>query len=137
MSKQEKITPQEAVEIFYGLISMLDKEQLTKLNKLDDIASLTNRLAQVERGLKNLEAVLAGPVKINDPILVAEGQISRNNCIQSSYLYSKGSYKILVRMIKDLTGIMSDVMDIKVQLDEMRRPWWKKVMNACQTMSSK
>lgn len=137
MSKQEKITPQEAVEAFYGLIRMIDKDQLVKLNKLDGINGLENRLAQVERGLQNLESVLAKPVKINDPILVEEGQISRNNCIQSSCLYSEGFYKILKKMVENVAGIMSDVMDIKAQLDEMRKPWWRKVWNAYHTKISK
>ena len=52
-----------------------------------------------------------------------EGKVTRNTHIQSSYLYSKGFYKILKKMVENVAGLMSDVMDIKVQLDEMRRPW--------------
>ena len=48
MAKQEKITPQQAVEAVLGLVGMIDKEQLAKLNKLDEIDGIKTKLAEVE-----------------------------------------------------------------------------------------
>lgn len=48
MAKQEKITPQQAVEAVLGLVNMIDTSKLAKLSKLDDLASMKAKLAQLE-----------------------------------------------------------------------------------------
>ena len=126
MSKKEKITPQEAVEAIYGLISLIDKDQLAKLSKLDDIDGLKTRLEEVEAQIKAFGITLTQPVKIEDPVLIEDRQVTRNYCIQFSYLYSRNSSKILKRLEKDISDIKSDLKEIKVQLEVVRRPWWKR-----------
>ena len=112
MAKQEKITPQAAVEAVIGLVNMINKDQLNKLNKLDEIDGLKTRLSQ--------------PVKVEDPTLIEEGQITRNYCIRYSYIYAKNSYKLLKDIENEISGIKIELRGIISQLDEMRRPWWKR-----------
>lgn len=128
MTKQEKLTPQQAVEAVLGLVNMIDTDKLDKLSKLDDINELKTRLEGVEAQIKALDATLSQPVKIEDPVLIGSGPATRNYCIQFSYLHARNSYKILKRLEEDIPGIKSDLEEVKAQLDEMRRPWWKKVL---------
>ena len=48
MAKQEKITPQQAVEAVLGLVNMIDSGKLAKLSKLDEIDGLKAKLAELE-----------------------------------------------------------------------------------------
>ena len=126
MAKQEKITPQEAVEAIIGLVNMINKDQLNKLNKLDEIDGLKTRLDDVESSVRAFDATLSQPVKVEDPTLIEEGQITRNHCIRYSYIYAKNSYKLLKDIENEISGIKIELRGIISQLDEMRRPWWKR-----------
>ena len=126
MARQEKITPQEAVEAVIGLVNMINKEQLNKLNKLDEIDGLKTRLDDVESSVRAFDATLSQPVKVEDPTLIEEGQITRNHCIRYSYIYAKNSYKLLKDIENEISGIKIELRGIISQLDEMRRPWWKR-----------
>ena len=126
MAKQEKITPQQAVEAILGLVDMIDTDKLAKLSKLDEIDELKTRLAEVEAQIKAFDTTLSQPVKIEDPVLIEIGPATRNHCIQFAYIHARNSYKILKRLEGDISGIKSDIEDIKNRLDEMRKPWWKK-----------
>ena len=128
MAKQEKITPQQAVEAVLGLVNMIDTGKLAKLSKLDEIDGLKTGLEEVKTQIKAFDATLSQPVKIEDPVLVESGQATRNHCIQFAYIHARNSYKILKRLEGDIAGIKSDIEDIKTQLDEMRKPWWKKIL---------
>ena len=128
MSKQEKITPQQAVEAVLGLVNMIDTGNLAKLSKLDEIDGLKTGLEEVKTQIKAFDATLSQPVKIEDPVLLESGQATRNHCIQFAYIHARNSYKILKRLEGDIAGIKSDIEDIKTQLDEMRKPWWKKIL---------
>lgn len=128
MAKQEKITPQQAVEAVLGLVNMIDSGKLAKLNKLDEIEGLKTGLEEVETQIKAFDTTLSQPVKIEDPVLIESGPATRNHCIQFAYIHARNSYKILKRLEGDISGIKSDIKDIKTQLDEMRRPWWKKIL---------
>ena len=128
MSKQEKITPQQAVEAVLGLVNMIDTGKLAKLSKLDEIDGLKTGLEEVKTQIKAFDATLSQPVKIEDPVLLESGQATRNHCIQFAYIHARNSYKILKRLEGDIAGIKSDIEDIKTQLDEMRKPWWKKIL---------
>jgi hypothetical protein len=127
MAKQEKITPQQAVEAVLGLVNMIDSGKLAKLNKLDEIDGLKTGLEEVKAQIKAFDATLSQPVKIEDPILIENGLATRNHCIQFAYIHARNSYKILKRLEGDISGIKSDIEDIKTQLDDMRKPWWKRV----------
>ena len=126
MAKQEKITPQEAVEAVIGLVNMINKDQLNKLNKLDEIDGLKTRLDDVESSVRAFDATLSQPVKVEDPTLIEEGQITRNHCIRYSYICAKNSYKLLKDIENEISGIKIELRGIISQLDEMRRPWWKR-----------
>ena len=126
MARQEKITPQEAVEAVIGLVNMNNKEQLNKLNKLDEIDGLKTRLDDVESSVRAFDATLSQPVKVEDPTLIEEGQITRNHCIRYSYIYAKNSYKLLKDIENEISGIKIELRGIISELDEMRRPWWKR-----------
>jgi hypothetical protein len=128
MAKQEKITPQQAVEAVLGLVNMIDTDKLAKLSKLDEIDGLKTGLEEVKTQIKALDATLSQPVKIEDPVLIESGPATRNHCIQFAYIHARNSYKILKRLEEDIPGIKSDIEDIKTQLDEMRKPWWKKIL---------
>ena len=128
MAKQEKITPQQAVEAVLGLVNMIDTGKLAKLSKLDEIDGLKTGLEEVKTQIKAFDATLSLPVKIEDPVLLESGQATRNHCIQFAYIHARNSYKILKRLQGDISGIKSDIEDIKTQLDEMRKPWWKKIL---------
>ena len=128
MAKQEKITPQQAVEAVLGLVNMIDTASLAKLSKLDEIDGLKTGLEEVKTQIKAFDATLSQPVKIEDPVLLESGQATRNHCIQFAYIHARNSYKILKRLEGDIAGIKSDIEDIKTQLDEMRKPWWKKIL---------
>lgn len=128
MAKQEKITPQQAVEAILGLVDMIDTDKLAKLSKLDEIDGLKTRLAEVEAQIKAFDATLSQPVKIEDPVLIESGPASRNHCIQFAYIHARNSYKILKCLDEDIPGIKSDLKEIKARLDEIRRPWWKKFL---------
>ena len=128
MAKQEKITPQQAVEAVLGLVGMIDKEQLAKLNKLDEIDGLKTGLEEVKTQIKAFDTTLSQPVKIEDPVLIEIGPATRNHCVQFAYIHARNSYKILKRLEEDIPGIKSDIEDIKTHLDEMRKPWWKKIL---------
>ena len=126
MARQEKITPQEAVEAVIGLVNMINKDQLNKLNKLDEIDGLKTRLDDVESSVRAFDATLSQPVKVEDPTLIEEGQITRNHCIRYSYIYAKNSYKLLKDIENEISGIKIELRGIISELDEMRRPWWKR-----------
>ena len=126
MAKQEKITPQEAVEAVIGLVNMINKDQLNKLNNLDEIDGLKTRLDDVESSVRAFDATLSQPVKVEDPTLIEEGQITRNHCIRYSYIYAKNSYKLLKDIENEISGIKIELRGIISELDEMRRPWWKR-----------
>jgi len=128
MAKQEKITPQQAVEAVLGLVNMIDTGKLAKLSKLDEIDGLKTGLEEVKTQIKAFDATLSQPVKIEDPVLIESGPATRNHCIQFAYIHARNSYKILKRLEGDISGIKSDIEDIKTQLDEMRKPWWKKIL---------
>ena len=128
MAKQEKITPQQAVEAVLGLVNMIDTDKLAKLSKLDEIDGLKTGLEEVKAQIKAFDATLSQPVKIEDPVLIENGPATRNHCIQFAYIHARNSYKILKRLQGDISGIKSDIEDIKTQLDEMRKPWWKKIL---------
>lgn len=128
MAKQEKITPQQAVEAILGLVDMIDTDKLAKLSKLDEIDGLKTRLAELEAQIKVFDATLSQPVKIEDPVLIESGSVSRNYCIQFAYLHARNSYKILRRLEEDILGFKSDLKEIKAQLEEMRKPWWKRAL---------
>ena len=128
MAKQEKITPQQAVEAVLGLVNMIDTDKLAKLSKLDEIDGLKTGLEEVKTQIKAFDATLSQPVKIEDPVLIESGPATRNHCIQFAYIHARNSYKILKRLQGDISGIKSDIEDIKTQLDEMRKPWWKKIL---------
>ena len=128
MAKQEKITPQQAVEAVLGLVNMIDTGKLAKLSKLDEIDGLKTGLEEVKTQIKAFDATLSQPVKIEDPVMLESGQAKRNHCIQFAYIHARNSYKILKRLEGDIAGIKSDIEDIKTQLDEMRKPWWKKIL---------
>ena len=128
MAKQEKITPQQAVEAVLGLVNMIDTGKLAKLSKLDEIDGLKTGLEEVKTQIKAFDATLSQPVKIEDPVLIESGPATRNHCIQFAYIHARNSYKILKRLEGDIAGIKSDIEDIKTQLDEMRKPWWKKIL---------
>lgn len=126
MAKQEKITPQQAVEAVLGLVNMIDTDKLAKLRKLDEIDGLKNGLEEVKTQIKAFDATLFQPVKIEDPVLIESGPATRNHCIQFAYIHARNSYKILKRLEGDISGIKSDIKDIKTLLDVMKKPWWKK-----------
>ena len=128
MAKQEKITPQQAVEAVLGLVNMIDTGKLAKLSKLDEIDGLKTGLEEVKTQIKAFDTTLSQPVKIEDPVLIESGPATRNHCIQFAYIHARNSYKILKRLEGDIAGIKSDIEDIKTQLDEMRKPWWKKIL---------
>ena len=128
MAKQEKITPQQAVEAVLGLVNMIDTGKLTKLNKLDELDGLKTGLEEVNAQIKAFDATLSQPVKIEDPVLIESGPATRNHCIQFAYIHARNSYKVLKRLEEDIPGIKSDIEDIKTQLDEMRKPWWKRIL---------
>lgn len=128
MAKQEKTTPQQAVEAVLGLVNMIDSGKLAKLNKLDEIEGLKTGLEEVETQIKAFDTTLSQPVKIEDPVLIEIGPATRNHCIQFAYIHARNSYKILKRLEGDISGIKSDIKDIKTLLDEMRKPWWKKIL---------
>lgn len=125
MAKQEKITPQQAVEAVLGLVNMIDTASLAKLNKLDELDGLKTGLEEVKTQIKAFDTTLSQPVKIEDPVLIESGPATRNHCIQFAYIYARNSYKILKRLEGDISDIKSDIKDIKTQLDEMRKPWGK------------
>ena len=127
MARQEKITPQEAVEAVIGLVNMINKEQLNKLNKLDEIDGLKTRLDDVESSVRAFDATLSQPVKVEDPTLIEEGQITRNHCIRYSYIYAKNSYKLLKEIEAAISDIKVELKEIKSQLDELKQPWWRKL----------
>lgn len=122
MAKQEKITPQQAVEAVLGLVNMIDTDKLTKLNKLDEIDGLKTELEEVNAQIKAFDATLSQPVKIEDPVMIESGPATRNHCIQFAYIHARNSYKILKRLEENIPGIKSDIEDIKAQLEERRRP---------------
>ena len=126
MAKQEKITPQQAVEAVLGLVNMIDTASLAKLNKLDELDGLKTGLEEVKTQIKAFDATLSQPVKIEDPVLIENGPVTRKHCIQFAYIHARNSYKILQRLEEDIPGIKSDIEDIKTQLNEMRKPWWKR-----------
>ena len=128
MAKQEKITPQQAVEAVLGLVNMIDTGKLAKLSKLDEIDGLKTGLEEVKTQIKAFDTTLSQPVKIEDPVLIESGPATRYHCIQFAYIHARNSYKILKRLQGDISGIKSDIEDIKTQLDEMRKPWWKKIL---------
>ena len=128
MAKQEKITPQQAVEAVLGLVNMIDTDKLAKLSKLDEIDGLKTGLEEVKTQIKAFDATLSQPVKIEDPVLIESGPATRNHCIQFAYIHARNSYKILKRLEEDIPGIKFNIEDIKTQLDEMRKPWWKKIL---------
>ena len=128
MAKQEKITPQQAVEAVLGLVNMIDTASLAKLNKLEELDGLKTGLEEVKTQIKAFDTTLSQPVKIEDPVLIESGPATRNHCIQFAYIHARNSYKILTRLEGDISGIKSDIEDIKTQLDEMRKPWWKKIL---------
>lgn len=128
MAKQEKITPQQAVEAVLGLVNMIDTASLAKLNKLDEIDGLKTGLEEVKTQIKAFDTTLSQPVKIEDPVLIEIGPATRNHCVQFAYIHARNSYKILKRLEEDIPGIKSDIEDIKTHLDEMRKPWWKKIL---------
>ena len=66
--KQEKITPQQAVEAVLGLVNMIGTDKLAKLNKLDEIEGLKTGLEEVKTQIKAFDATLSQPVKIEDPV---------------------------------------------------------------------
>lgn len=122
MAKQEKITPQQAVEAVLGLVNMIDTDKLAKLNKLDELDGLKTGLEEVKTQIKAFDATLSQPGKIEDPVLIESGPATRNRCIQFAYIHAGNSYKILKHLEGDISGIKSDIEDIKTQLDEMRKP---------------
>lgn len=122
MAKQEKITPQQAVEAVLGLVNMIDTASLAKLIKLDEIDGLKTGLEEVKAQIKAFDTTLSQPVKIEDPVLIESGPASRNHCILFAYIHARNSYKILKRLEEDIPGIKSDIEDIKAQLEERRRP---------------
>ena len=126
MAKQEKITPQQAVEAVLGLVNMIDTASLAKLNKLEELDGLKTGLEEVKTQIKAFDTTLSQPVKIEDPVLIESGPATRNHCIQFAYIHARNSYKILKRLEEDISGIKSDLKEIKAQLEEMRRPWWKR-----------
>ena len=128
LAKQEKITPQQAVEAVLGLVNMIDTDKLAKLSKLDEIDGLKTGLEEVKTQIKAFDATLSQPVKIEDPVLIEIGPATRNHCIQFAYIHARNSYKTLKRLEGDISGIKSDIKDIKTLLDEMRKPWWKKIL---------
>ena len=137
MAKQEKITPQQAVEAVLGLVNMIDTDKLAKLNKLDELDGLKTGHEEVKAQIKAFDATLSQPVKIEDPVLIEIGPATRNHCIQFAYIHARNSYKILKCLEEDIPGIKSDIKDIKTQLDEMRKPWWKRAWNICRKQISK
>ena len=137
MAKQEKITPQQAVEAVLGLVNMIDTASLAKLIKLDEIDGLKTGLEEVKAQIKAFDTTLSQPVKIEDPVLIEIGPATRNHCIQFAYIHARNSYKIIKRLEEDIPGIKSANEDIKTQLDEMRKPWWKRAWNICRKQISK
>lgn len=128
MAKQEKLTPQQAVEAVIGLVNMIDTDKLAKLSKLDEFDGLKTGLEGVQAQIKAIDTTLSQPIKIEDPVLIENSPATRNYCIQFAYLHARNSYNILKRLGEDISGIKSDLKDIKTQLDEMRKPWWKRVL---------
>lgn len=137
MAKQEKITPQQAVEAVLGLVNMIDTASLAKLNKLDELDGLKTGLEEVKTQIKSFDTTLSQPVKIEDPVLIESCPATRNHCIQFAYIHARNSYKIIKRLEEDIPGIKSAIEDIKTQLDEMRKPWWKRAWNICRKQISK
>ena len=66
MAKQEKITPQQAVEAVLGLVNMIDTSKLAKLSKLDEIASLKAQLAEFESKIVQQGAKISEFIKPDD-----------------------------------------------------------------------
>ena len=66
MAKQEKITPQQAVEAVLGLVNMIDTSKLAKLSKLDEIASLKAQLAELESKIVQQGAKISEFIKPDD-----------------------------------------------------------------------
>lgn len=102
MAKQEKITPQQAVEAVLGLVNMIDTDKLAKLNKLD---GLKTGLEEVKAQIKAFDTTLSQPVKIEDPVLIENGPVTRNHCIQFAYIHARNSYKILKRLEEGLLTV--------------------------------
>lgn len=48
MAKKERISAQEVLETISGFMELIDEDKLKKLDKLDDIASMKAKLAQLE-----------------------------------------------------------------------------------------
>ena len=93
-----------------------------KLNKLDEIDGLKTELEEVNAQIKAFDATLSQPVKIEDTVLIENGPATRNHCIQFAYIHARNSYKTLKRLEGDISGIKSDIKDVKTQLNEMRKP---------------
>ena len=127
MAKQEKITPQEAVEIIYGLVKMIDNDLPAKLNKLDGLESTSETLTNVIDRLEKVEFQLTQPTPITNPILLKKDGISRNQCITHTYSYSKGTNERIRKLEAEFSLLVSEVKEIKVILSEMNKPWWKKM----------
>jgi len=79
MAKQEKITPQQAVEAVLGLVNMIDTGKLAKLSKLDEIDGLKTGLEEVKAQIKAFDATLSQTVNIEDPVLIENGPATRNH----------------------------------------------------------
>ena len=128
MAKQEKITPQEAVEIIYGLVKMIDNDLPAKLNKLDGLESIPETLTNVIDRLEKVEFQLTQPTPITNPILLKKDGISRNQCITHTYSYSKGTNERMRKLEAEFSLLVSEVKEIKGILSEMNKPWWKKII---------
>lgn len=128
MAKQEKITPQEAVEIIYGLVKMIDNDLPAKLNKLDGLESIPETLNNVIDRLEKVEFQLTQPTPITNPILLKKDGITRNLCITHTYSYSKGTNERMRKLEAEFSLLVSEVKGIKVILSEMNKPWWKKII---------
>lgn len=66
MAKQEKITPQQAVEAVLGLVNMLDTGKLTKLSKLDEIDGLKTKVEDLESKISEQNKTISEFIKPED-----------------------------------------------------------------------
>ncbi|MBO5108083.1 MAG: hypothetical protein J6B97_06590 [Bacteroidales bacterium] len=66
MAKQEKITPQQAVEAVLGLVNMIDTGKLAKLSKLDEVDGLKTKLEDLESKISEQNKTISEFIKPED-----------------------------------------------------------------------
>lgn len=66
MAKKERISAQEVLETISGFMELIDEDKLKKLDKLDDIASMKAKLAQLESRIVQQGETISEFIKPDD-----------------------------------------------------------------------